>query len=161
MAKKIAVLMVVLPLLIGSQAASAAKKGPKPFKSEEVTIAVPHPVVYGNTGSVNSITAKEFEGSCSTPSSNGLDAYVFEVPKDYQNVQAEISAIGSSSGPAGWDLDIYLYDANCVTTFALNAEGTDESGVIPKGTAWILIHNYLGDPGLSAHIELKPYKSSY
>ena len=160
MAKRLIALMVALPLLVSGHAAMAAKKAPKPYKSEEVTLAVPHPVVYGNTGSVNAITAKEFEASCSTPSSNGLDAYIFEVPKDYQKIDAEIAAIGSSSGPAGWDLDIYLYDAECVTTFALNAEGTDESGVIPKGTAWILIHNYVGDPGITAHIELKPYKAS-
>ncbi|MEA2447343.1 MAG: extracellular elastinolytic metalloproteinase [Actinomycetota bacterium] len=161
MTKKLIALAIALPLLLAGPAAVAGKKAPKPYKSEEVTIAVPHPVLYGQSGAVNTITAKEFEQSCAIPSSNGLDAYVFEVPKEYKNVQAQISAIGTAATPAGYDLDIYLYDASCKTTFAINAEGTDESGIVPKGTAFILIHNYVGEPGLSAHIELEPYKASY
>jgi hypothetical protein len=159
MTKKLIALALSLPLLFVGSNALAGKKAPKPYKSEEVTIAVAHPVFYGQSGAVNTVTAKEFENSCAAPASNGLDAYVFEVPKDYQGMPAEISAIGASAGPAGYDLDIYLYDAACKTTLAINAAGTDETGVMPKGTAWILIQNYLGDPGLSAHIELKPYKA--
>lgn len=153
--KKISVLILVLALVVGSQAAYAGKKKkPKPFKSDEVTLAIPHPVAYSSTGSVNGITAKEFENTCATPSTNGLDAYVFEVPKQFQAYDAQIDAIGTPGGPAGYDLDIYLYDESCATTLAFNAAGTDESGIIPKGTAWILIHNYLGDPNLGAHIEI-------
>ena len=156
MFKRTTALLIAL-LLVAAVPALAGKK-PKPYKSEDVTLAAPHPVVYGNTGSVNSVTAKEFESSCATPSSNGLDAYVFEVPKEYQTIQASISAKGTASSPAGYDLDIYMYDKNCAVKFASNAEGTDETGVMPAGIAWVLIHNYVGEPGLTAHIEIAPYK---
>jgi hypothetical protein len=149
------VLPVALVLLAIAPAAWAGAK-PKPYKSPDVTIAVSHPIFYGNTGTVNDVTAKEFESSCATPASNGLDAYVFAVPKPYQKITATVEAIGSDSGPAAYDLDMYFYDKTCKTNGYANATGTDEYGVIPKGTAWILVDNYVGDPNVSVHIELKP-----
>ena len=154
--RKILVGLLVLSLVAAAPGAWAGKrKKPKPYTSETVTLAVPHPVAYSSTGSVNGITAKEFENTCAVPSTNGLDAYVFEVPAAFKKYDAQIDAIGEPASPAPYDLDIYLFDESCKPTFAFNAEGTDESGIVPKGTAWILIHNYLGEPGLSAHIELK------
>jgi extracellular elastinolytic metalloproteinase len=150
--------ILALALVVGIQPATAApkkKKSPKPYKSEEVTLGIPHTVVYGSTGSVNSVTAKEFENGCAVPSSNGFDAYVFEVPKSYQKVQGFITAVGAPSQEVNYDIDMFLYDANCAVTLAFQAVGNDESGVLPKGTAWILIHAYEGEPNLSAHIELK------
>ena len=153
--KKIVVCLLALALIAGSQGAWAAKrKKPKPYKSEQVTLAVPHPVAYSSTGSVNGITAKEFENTCALPSTNGLDAYVFEVPPAFAKYDATVEAIGEGAAPTGYDLDIYLYDASCKVTLAFNATGTDETGVLPKGTAFVLIHNYLGDPALPAHIEI-------
>ena len=156
--KRLIAFAVVASLALSVTPAFAGKKKPKPYKSETVTTGIPHPVFHGATGSVNAITAKEFEGSCSVPSSNGLDGYVFEIPKDYQAIQASIAAVGSNSGsPAGYDLDMYMYDASCKQTFLSNAEGTDESSVIPKGTAFVFVHNYLGEPNTQAQITLKPY----
>ena len=153
--KKLMVCLLALSLVAGAQSAWAGKrKAPKPFKSEQVTLTVPHPVAYSSTESVNSITAKEFENTCALPSTNGLDAYVFEVPAAFKKYDARIEAIGEAAGPAGYDIDIYLYDASCAVTFAFNAAGTDETGLLPKGTAFILIHNYLGDPATKAHIEI-------
>ena len=158
MLKRFAIVSLVLALgLVAQPALAGKKKGPKPYKSESFTIAVAHPVFYGNSGSVNAITAKEFENTCAVPGSNGVDGFVLEIPKEYQKLQASISAVGAAGGAAGYDLDIYMYDANCTPTLASNAAGTDENGVIPKGTAWVFVHNYLGDPGTSAHIELEPY----
>jgi hypothetical protein len=152
MGKKALVFALIAGLLLTSQVAWAGKK-PKPYKSEEVTLAVPHPVAYSASGGVQSITAKELEATCATPSSNGLDGYAFEVPKDYQKRIAGVEAIGEKG--ALYDLDIYLYDTDCKQTLAFNAEGTDEFGTIPAGTGWIFIHNYVGQPGVTAHIELK------
>jgi hypothetical protein len=56
----------------------------------------------------------------------------------------------------GYDLDMFFYDADCAITFASQAVGTDETGYMPAGTAWILVHNYQGDPNTSLHIEIKP-----
>jgi hypothetical protein len=157
MVKKMLVLGLLALLVFSGTASAGKKKGPKPYESEEVTVAVAHPIGYSTTGSVNTITGKEFEATCAAPSSNGLDAAVFEVPADYQKVTATVEAIGADTGPAGYDLDIYLYDTACKNTLAFNATGTDEVGTIPKGTGWILVHNYLGDPGVGVHITLKPF----
>ena len=154
MSKKIVVLGVIMALGLMTPAAHAAKK-PKPYKSEDVSVAIAHPIEWGATGSVNSITAKEFEQTCAIPSSNGVDGYVFEVPKQFVKTDASIEAKGTPGGPAGYDLDIYLYDANCQPTLAFNATGTDEAGLIPKGTPWVFVHNYLGDPNTTFHIEIK------
>jgi hypothetical protein len=153
-AKKFVILGVIAALAVMSPAASAAKK-PKPYKSEDVQIAVAHPILWGNTGSINSVTAKEFEQTCALPSSNGLDGYIFQVPKEFAKVDAQIDAKGTPGGPAGYDLDIYLYDSNCQPTLAFNTAGTDETGLIPKGTPWVFVHNYLGDPNTTFHIEIK------
>ena len=150
MAKRLISMCLIAGLLVTSQVAWAGKK-PKPYKSEEVTIAVPHPVGYSATGSPQAVVTKELEARCAAPSTNGLDGYAFEVPKEYQSQIANVEAIGTGSL---YDLDIYLYDTKCQHTIAINATGTDEAGLIPKGTGWIFVHNYVGEPAVKAHIEL-------
>jgi hypothetical protein len=158
MVRRTMALVLVLLLAAMVQPASAGKrKKVKPYKSEEGTIAVAHPLFYDATGSINSVTAKEFEASCATPASNGLDAYVFEVPTAYQSITATVDAIGVPKTPAAYDLDVYMYDKDCAVKGVSNGEGTDESGVMPAGIAWILVDNYLGEPAVSVHIELAPY----
>ncbi|MFN2593673.1 MAG: hypothetical protein ABR579_02145 [Actinomycetota bacterium] len=148
------VLPVALALLMVAPAAWAGAK-PQPYKSAEGTIALSHPIFYGNTGTVNNVTAKEFEQTCAIPASNGVDSYVFAVPKPYQKVTAIVDAIGTDTGPAGYDLDMYFYDKTCKNNGASNVAGVDEEGLLPKGTAYVLVDNYLGDPNVSAHIELR------
>ena len=150
-------LVVLLAAMVHPALAGKKKAKLKPYKSEEVTVAVAHTVAYSATGSVNSVTAKEFENACAIPSSNGLDAYVFEVPKEYQSTTAVVKAIGSAATPAGYDLDIYMYDADCQLKLNSIAEGTDETGSMPAGIAYVLVHNYLGEPNVSFHLELAPY----
>ena len=159
MVRRTMILGLVLVLAAMVQPASAGKKKPKakPYKSEEVTVGVAHPVFYDATGSVNDVTAKEFESTCATPASNGLDAYVFEVPAAYQNITASVKAIGTATTPAGYDLDVFMYDKDCAVKAVSNGEGTDETGVMPAGISWILVQNYLGEPAVSLHIELTPY----
>jgi len=156
MAKKTLLIVLALFVAAAPYAVAGKKKKPKPWKSEEVTIAVAHPVFYGNSGEVNNVTAQEFENTCAEPASQGLDAWVFEVPAPYQKLDAAVDAIGKSSGAAGYDLDMFFYDAECAILMASQAEGTDEAGYLPKGTTWVLVHNYLGDPNTSLHIEIKP-----
>ena len=155
MLKKTIALGLALALSLVGSAAVAKTKKPKPYKSEDVQIAIAHPVVYGSTGSVNSVTAQEFQNSCAIPNSNGLDGYVFEVPKQFSKIDAQLDAIGEAGGAAGYDLDIYLYSPDCTPTLAFNQEGTDEAALLPKGTGWIFVHNYLGDPNTTFHIEIK------
>lgn len=153
--KKTIVLVLVLALALPfGNALAAKKKKPKPFISETVSTGIPHPVAFSSTGAVNGVTAKEFTTTCSTPISQGVDAWVFEVPANYTKIDALIKAIGEPPGPLSYDLDLYFYDASCALTFASNAAGTDETGYMPAGSAWILMHNYLGDPNTMGHIEI-------
>jgi hypothetical protein len=168
--KKTLTLLLTVALaasLSGPAAAAKKKKGPKPYKSEEVTIQLGHTVQYGNSGTVVGITGQEFINSCAIPNSNGVDAYVWEVPESYKNVDATITAFGSG-GTAGYDLDIFLFNESCEVTFASQTTSSDETAIMAKGTAFILIHNFGspsspvggGDPA-TARFELKPYSSPY
>lgn len=157
MTKKLLILGLVLALVAALAGPSLAKKkkGPKPYTSEEVTVELGHPVFYGTSGTVVGVTPQEFIQSCELPSSNGLDAYVFEVPKEYQKITSSIDATGSAQG-IEHDIDIYLFDSSCASVGAFNAAGTDESGVVSPGTSFILLHNYTGGP-TTMQFTLKPY----
>jgi hypothetical protein len=157
--RKIVSVVVALGLvaLIGGPAAGAKKK-PKPYKSEDGIIAVGHTMLYSSTGEVNSVTAREFESTCGVPASNGLDAYVYEVPATYQKLQMNIKAVGAAQ--VAWDLYIFFYDKDCKRNpAAVAAQGSvtmaDASGVMPAGTAYVLIANFAGDP-VTVHYELTP-----
>jgi hypothetical protein len=166
MKKTLALLLTLALAATLAGPASAAKKkpkGPKPFKSEEVTIQLGHSVLYGNSGTILSLTAQEFTNSCAIPQTNGIDAYVWEVPAEYRNVDAMLSAFGSG-GSAGYDLDFFLFDESCAVTLASQSTNADEMNVMAKGTAYILIYNFGaaespagGSDPVTAHFELKPY----
>jgi hypothetical protein len=165
MRKTLALLMTIAlaASIAGPATAGKKKKGPKPYKSEEVTIQIGHSVLYGTAGTLVSITGQEFMNACSLPTTNGIDAYVWEVPEDYKNVDALVSAFGAG-GSAGYDLDIFLFDDACGITMASQNTTTDETTVMTKGTAYILVYNFGtsstpvgGSDPVTAHIELKPY----
>ncbi|MFN2389757.1 MAG: LVIVD repeat-containing protein [Actinomycetota bacterium] len=152
------VLSLSLALLGPAAAGKKKKKGPKPYKSEEVSIEVGHPVFHSASGgNIIAVTAQEFFASCSIPSSNGFDGYVFEVPADLQKYSAAVEATGTSvtdaASPA--DMDMYFYDDACELTGAANTAGTDEVGAILPGTAFIFLHNYTGGP-TTASITITP-----
>jgi hypothetical protein len=167
MKKTLALLLTIaLAASIAGPAGAAKKKkskGPKPYKSEEVTIEFGHTIQYGNTETVVGITGQEFINTCAIPGSNGLDAYVWEVPDTYKNVDAVITALGSG-GSAGYDLDIVLFDESCAITLASQSTSADETTIMAKGTAFILIYNFGspsspvgGSDAATARFELKPY----
>ena len=158
MLKKILVSVVAASLVavpVGTAAlAKGKKKGPKPYVSPEMTIQVGHPAFHDASGTLLTVTAQEFIRTCAIPASNGADAAVFEVPAEYKGLQAPIKAIGSGSN-VGHDLDIYLFDDACTEVGFYNATGTDEYGILTADTAYVLLHNYTGDP-VTAHFELAP-----
>jgi hypothetical protein len=154
----VAILLLGLVAALAAPAGAKKKKKVKPYKSETVTIQAGHPAFYSTSGTIVSVTAQEFFQTCSVPqASNGVDAYVFEVPKAYQKITASIEAIGESVSPAGYDLDLYLYDKACKNVGVYNAAGTDEYGVLAKGTSFIVLHAYAGNP-VDAFVTLKPLK---
>lgn len=164
--KKTVVLMVIVAMvgaLVAAPATAAKKKkkkGPKPFTSSEGLIGVPHTVYYSSTGEVHSVTAKEFENRCVIPASNGLDAYVWEVPAEYQAIESNIETF--SAGDA-YDLYAFFYKEDCtLQPYALAASGSTglvafaPRGIMPPGTAYVVMANFLGDPGAAIHFTLKP-----
>jgi hypothetical protein len=159
MSKKLLILGLVLALAaaIAAPASAKKKKGPKPFKSETITVQVGHPVFNGYSGTVVGVTPQEFMNTCAIPSTNGLDAAVFEVPADYQNITSQIEAtgVGTTDAAAPADVDIYLFDSSCAPNGQFNVAGTSESGVLAAGTAFILLHNYTGGP-TDLQFTLKP-----
>ena len=161
MSKKLLILGLVLSLaaaLAGPATAAKKKKGPKPYSSETVTVEFGHPLFNGYSGSLVGVTPQEFLNTCAIPGSNGLDAYVFEVPADYQKIQSSIEAsgVGTTDGALPADIDIYLFDEACAFHGVFNNPGTDESGVLAAGTSFILLHNYTGGP-TDLQFTLKPY----
>jgi hypothetical protein len=161
--------VIVAILLLGLLAALAGpatgarrkKKRIKPYKSETVTIQAGHPVFHGNSGTVLSATGQEFLQNCALPQSNGVDAWVYAVPKAYTKILAAVEAKATSTSPVPIDMDLYFYDKGCAEVGFANAEAPGgETGVIPKGTSFVLVHPYTGAP-VDTFITLKPYKSSF
>lgn len=153
---------VVAAALVAAPAGAGAfakgkKKGPKPYVSEEITIQTGHPAAHSQSGTLVTITAQEFIRTCALPSSNGVDAAVYAVPADYRGLTASIKALGSAAGPAGYDLDLYLFDESCAEVAVYNPTNTDEVGILTPDTAFVLVHQYQPGP-VTAHIELAPSK---
>lgn len=152
----VAAMLVAAPVGTGALAAKK-KKGPKPYVSEEITIQTGHPAAHSQSGTLLTVTAQEFIRTCAVPSTNGVDAAVYEVPADYKGLTASIKAIGSAPGPAGYDLDLYLFDDACTEVGVYNPTNTDEVGILTPETAFILVHQYQPGP-VTAHIELSVSK---
>ena len=158
MSKKFLILGVVLALAAVAAPATAKKKGPKPYKSEVVTVQVGHPMNRGNSGTLTGVTPQEFMKTCAIPATNGLDAFVFEVPADYQKINADFgaTAVGTTDAAVAADVDAYFYDSSCVEVGMSNNTCTSESGIMPAGTSFVLLHNYTGGP-TDMQFTLKPY----
>lgn len=158
----IGLVLVLAVSLLGPAALAGKKKkkGPKPWKSEEGVIAVPHTMLISSSGDTNNVTLKEFENRCEIPASNGFDGYVLEVPKEYQKIQADIVA----QGVAGETKSFYIvmYDKDCQMKMYLNKsdaipsdEGPTE-GIMPAGIAYLGLANFFGHPAATVWVELKP-----
>jgi hypothetical protein len=162
MLRKTLVALVAASLVAAPAGAGALakgkKKGPKPYVSPEITIQSGHPAAHSTSGTLVAVTAQEFIRTCSIPTSNGVDAAVYEVPADYRGLLATIKAIGTGANAAtGYDLDLYLYDEACNEVVAYNPTNTDEFGILTADTAYVLVHQYQPGP-VTAHIELTPPK---
>ena len=152
----IAVVVVLVAALAGT-ALAGKKRKPNSYKSEDVEISVGHTATLEPPEVILSVTAQEFIRTCALPSSNGLDAYVFEVPAPYRRIGALITAHGQGGSPYAPDPDIFLFTESCQLTEYFIEVGPDEIGAMRKGTAFILINNgsIIGGP-MSAWFELAP-----
>ncbi|MGH2756845.1 MAG: hypothetical protein ACRDI3_03560 [Actinomycetota bacterium] len=160
--RRLVVPLVVLALvasLVVPSAVAGKKKKPKPWKSEEGSIAVPHTMLISSTGERNNVTLREFEARCAIPATNGLDGYVYEVPKEYQTIPSKIAARGSGGTRA---LYIILYDKDCQMQMyftgsdAIPSTEDDTEGAMPPGIAYVGLANFFGHPQVTVWVELKP-----
>ena|SRR5688572_14644999 len=146
--KKAGVLGVALLMGVANSASGASDKEVKTYKSETVTIQLGKWAPYGDDPSTTlMVTAAEFQAKCAIPTeTQGLDAYVFVVPRPYRTIEAAIRTKGKGvdiTGTAEFhDIDIYIYDAQCTQIAEYATNNADEWGFLPKGSAFIMLSNY-------------------
>ncbi len=117
----------------------------QPF-TDSGTIAVGNPSAGDPTGlqSLSGVTGNEFEQTCTAPpASQGVDGWVSTLPSGFGDGVHVVTVTGEET-PAGHDLDLYFYAADCTLLGSIATSGADESGVIPGGTAYVLTHLWTG-----------------
>jgi extracellular elastinolytic metalloproteinase len=143
--RKALALVLSLGLLVGvlgtSAQAGKKKKKPKTITFEaEGTIAGFNPV----SAVIAGVTELEFREACAgEPASQGLDGYVVEIPRKFQNGTAMLEVKGAN--PTGvYDLDVYYYSTACELMEPYLTDGEDPSGLIPPGAAWAIVDSFVG-----------------
>ena len=140
-------IMALLLVSVASPASGASGKKLKPYQSETATIEVGKwaPFIPELRLSIT-VTGTEFLSKCDIPTeTNGLDAYVFEVPRAYRQVEAVIRTTGEGTDLVGdeyHDIDIYIYDSQCDLIVNYFTSNRDEAGLLPRGSAFILLTNF-------------------
>ena len=143
----VAVLLLgLIAALPGSATAAKKKKKAKTYKSETAEILAGHGAFYSTTGEPVAVTIQEFQNTCAIPQSNGVDAYVFEVPAAFEKLTGTVETKSSAASPTGLlDMDLFLYNANCERTGVSQAVGGDEYALFAKGTKYVVAHPYEGE----------------
>lgn len=133
---------LVACLLIGGAVAPAtAKKKRKPVRFEESgSVAVGHP---GNDVAGTNATRAAFLESCEIPPTQGTDGYVIVLPPAVTATNTNVSISGGDLTGLH-DLDIHFFDETCASTGALSSELSDEFGLMPSGTAYVLVTAWAG-----------------
>ena len=124
-------------LSMTAEAKKKAKPKPKPFVTTG-SIAVGHPA---NFEAGVGIVRSELTETCAVPQSQGTDGYVVEIPATHMKKPAAVLAAGSSV-TGGYDLDLFYYDSSCAEVGQAADIGTDQIGVMPAGTKFVLVNSW-------------------
>jgi putative nucleotidyltransferase with HDIG domain len=82
-------------------------------------------------------------GGCGPSASQGLDAWVFELPADGPGPGASVKATGS--GLLGlYNLAVTFLSEDCTVLGELDSPAADEAGVLPVGTRFVVVSDRLG-----------------
>ena len=133
---------LILGLLVGALSMPAdakKKKKPKPFVitgSIEVLAAADYDAQV-------SVVRAEFEQTCAIPSSQGTDGYVVEIPATHMKKPANVLATGSDM-TGTYDIDLYFYSDSCSALGQANETGSDQMGLMPAGTKYVLVNAWDG-----------------
>ena len=136
------VVALVFGSVVGVGSAGAKKGGAKPvsFKAEGS-------VLVSNPNDVNflGVTRWEFEMGCAVPpNSQGLDAYVIEVPQKVSRVESIV--YGEVLNATGLDqLDFFFFDEHCTELGYVLAIQKDMP-LMPRGTSFVLVRTWASDP---------------
>ena len=82
-------------------------------------------------------------GGCGPSGSQGLDAYVFDLPADAPGPGAPVKATGSDLLGLH-NLAVTFVSEDCETVGELDTPAADEAGVLPAGTRYVVVSDRLG-----------------
>ena len=82
-------------------------------------------------------------GSCGPSGTQGLDAWVFELPPGAPGPGAPVKATGSDLLGLH-NLTVTFLDSNCSVVGQLDTPAADEAGVLPAGTSYVVVTDQSG-----------------
>jgi hypothetical protein len=82
-------------------------------------------------------------GGCGPSGSQGLDAWVFELPADAPGPGAPVKATGSDLLGLH-NLAVTFVSEDCKVVGQLDTPASDEAGVLPAGTRFVVVSDRLG-----------------
>lgn len=131
-------------LLLGAAVAPATAKK-KPKKKPPVTFEESGTVALGHPGDLNEVNATRtaFLESCAVPPTQGTDGYVIALPPEITATNTNITLAGGDLTGLH-DLDAYFFDESCAPMGALSSELSDEFGLMPAGTSYVLVTAFMG-----------------
>jgi putative nucleotidyltransferase with HDIG domain len=116
----------------------AAPPPPQPFTAQGQLLA---PDLLGRIGL--GLTNRGPVGGCGPSGSQGLDAYIFELPSDGPGPGASVKATGSDLLGLH-NLAVTFVSEGCETLGQLDTPAADEAGVLPAGTRYVVVSDRLG-----------------
>jgi hypothetical protein len=82
-------------------------------------------------------------GSCGPSATQGLDAWVFELPADAPGAGAPVTVSGSDLLGLH-NLAATFFAADCTVVGQLDTAAADEAGVLPAGTKYVAVSDRSG-----------------
>jgi putative nucleotidyltransferase with HDIG domain len=145
-----------LPLTPPTTAPPAGGPAPSPGSSSPPAPPAPPPAVVPYTAhgqllapdllgplGLGLTTRASTPGSCGPSATQGLDAWVFELPADAPGAGAPVTATGSDLLGLH-NLTVTFFDSNCSVVGQLDTPAADETGVLPAGTRYVVVTDRIG-----------------
>jgi putative nucleotidyltransferase with HDIG domain len=117
---------------------TASPPAAKPFSAQGQVLA---PDLLGRIGI--GLTNRGAVGGCGPSGSQGLDAWVFELPPDAPGPGAPVKATGSDLLGLH-NLAVTFVSEDCKVVGQLDTPAPDEAGVLPAGTHFVVVSDRLG-----------------
>jgi len=121
-----------------SPSQTAPSPAAKPFFAQGQVLA---PDLLGRLGI--GLTNRGPVGGCGPSGSQGLDAWVFELPADAPGAGAPVKAAGSDLLGLH-NLAVTFVSQDCKVVGQLDTPAADEAGVLPAGTHFVVVSDRLG-----------------